>query len=127
MQREVTRLSGCGLIRGRRVGRSRLVSANPASRYTRPLIELVSLVFGPQFVTGEEFSALGAAAVQATPAAAGGIALAATNLRQSTRRLAQAQQAAPAAYLLSVREALTPQTWLTQILAIMRRASGVRS
>jgi hypothetical protein len=59
-------------------------------------------------------------------AAAGGIALAATNLRQSTRRLAQAQQAAPAAYLLSVREALAPQTWLTQILAVMRRASGLR-
>jgi hypothetical protein len=60
-------------------------------------------------------------------AAAGGIALAATNLRQSTRRLAQAQQATPAAYLLSVREALTPKTWLTEILAVMRRASGLRS
>jgi hypothetical protein len=60
-------------------------------------------------------------------AAAGGIALAATNLRQSNRRLAQAQQAAPAAYLLNVREALTPRTWLTQILAVMRRASGLRS
>ena len=59
-------------------------------------------------------------------AAAGGIALAATNLRQSTRRRAQAQQATPAAYLLSVREALTPKTWLTQILAVMRRASGLR-
>ena len=60
-------------------------------------------------------------------AAAGGIALAATSLRQSTRRLAQAQQASPAAYLLSVREALAPKTWLTQILAVMRRASGLRS
>ena len=63
VQREVTRLSGSGLIRERRVGRSRLVSANPASRYTRPLTELVSLAFGPQFVVGEEFGALGAAAV----------------------------------------------------------------
>ena len=63
MQREVTRLSGSGLIRERRVGRARLVSANPASRYTRPLTELVSLAFGPQFVVGEEFGALGAAAV----------------------------------------------------------------
>lgn len=60
-------------------------------------------------------------------AVAGGIALAATNLRRSTRYKAQAQQAAPTAYLLSVREALTPKTLLTQILAVMRRASGLRS
>jgi DNA-binding transcriptional ArsR family regulator len=63
VQREAGRLSDSGLIRERRVGRSRLVSANPASRYTRPLTELVSLAFGPQFVVGEEFAALGAAAV----------------------------------------------------------------
>ncbi len=63
VQREAARLSGSGLIRERRVGRSRLVSANPASRYTRPLTELVSLAFGPRFVIGEEFAALGAAAV----------------------------------------------------------------
>jgi DNA-binding transcriptional ArsR family regulator len=63
VQREATRLSGSGLIRERRVGRSRLVSANPASRYTRPLTELVSLAFGPQFVIGEEFAALSATAV----------------------------------------------------------------
>ena len=63
VQREVTRLSGSGLTRERRVGRSRLVSANPASRYTRPLTELLSLAFGPQFVIGEEFNGLGAAAV----------------------------------------------------------------
>jgi DNA-binding transcriptional ArsR family regulator len=63
VQREATRLSGSGLIRERRVGRSRLVSANPASRYTRPLTELVSLAFGPQFVIGEEFAVLSASAV----------------------------------------------------------------
>jgi DNA-binding transcriptional ArsR family regulator len=63
VQREATRLSEAGLIRERRVGRSRLVSANPASRYTRPLTELVSLAFGPQFVIGEEFQDLGAMAV----------------------------------------------------------------
>lgn len=63
VQREVTRLSGSGLIRERRVGRSRVVSANLASRYTRPLTELVSLAFGPHFVVGEEFRALNAAAV----------------------------------------------------------------
>jgi hypothetical protein len=59
-------------------------------------------------------------------AAAGGIALAAANLRRSARRQAQARQATPAAYLLSVRETLTPRTWLTQILTIMRHASGLR-
>lgn len=63
VQREATRLSGSGLIRERRVGRSRLLSANQTSRYTRPLTELVSLAFGPQFVIGEEFGDLGAAAV----------------------------------------------------------------
>src|SRR5271167_4120284 len=47
VQREVTRLSSAELIRERRVGRSRLVSADPASRYTRPLAELVTLAFGP--------------------------------------------------------------------------------
>jgi hypothetical protein len=59
-------------------------------------------------------------------AAAGGIALAAANLRRTARRQAQSRQAAPAAYLLSVRETLTPRSWLTQVLTIMRRASGLR-
>ena len=63
VQHEVTRLSGSELIRERRIGRSRLVSANPASRYSRPLTELVSLAFGPQFVIGEEFDSLDATAV----------------------------------------------------------------
>lgn len=63
VQREAARLSGSGLIQERRVGRSRLVSADPASRYTRPLTELVSLAFGPRFVIGEEFADLSAAAV----------------------------------------------------------------
>ena len=63
VQREVNRLSGSGLIRERRIGRSRLVSANPASRYTRPLTELLSIAFGPLFVIDEEFQVLGALAV----------------------------------------------------------------
>ncbi len=63
VQREVTRLSRAELIRERRVGRSRLVSANPASRYTRPLTELLTLSFGPHLVIGEEFRSLGAMAV----------------------------------------------------------------
>ena len=63
VQREVTRLYSAGLIRERRVGRSRLVSADPASRYTRPLAELVTLAFGPRLVIGEEFGSLDAIAV----------------------------------------------------------------
>lgn len=60
-------------------------------------------------------------------AAAGGIALAAANLRRSTQSKAQARQAVPAAYLLGVRETLSPRTQLSRILTIMRRASGLRS
>lgn len=63
VQREVTRLSSAQLIRGRRVGRSRLVSADLSSRYARPLAELVTLAFGPHFVIGEEFRSLNAVAV----------------------------------------------------------------
>jgi AraC-like DNA-binding protein len=63
VQREVTRLSIAQLIRERRVGRSRLVSADPSSRYTRPLAELVTLAFGPHLVIGEEFRSLDAVAV----------------------------------------------------------------
>ena len=60
-------------------------------------------------------------------AAAGGIAIAAANLRRSTQGKAQARQALPAAYLLGVRETLSPGTRLSRILAIMRRASGLRN
>jgi DNA-binding transcriptional ArsR family regulator len=63
VQREVTRLSDAQLIRERRVGRSRLVSADPDSRYTRPLADLVTLAFGPHLVVAEEFRSLDAIAV----------------------------------------------------------------
>ena len=63
VQREVTRLSDARLIRERRVGRTRLVSADPASRYTRPLTELLTLSFGPHFVVGEEFRSIDPIAV----------------------------------------------------------------
>jgi DNA-binding transcriptional ArsR family regulator len=63
VQREVDRLSGAHLIRERRVGRARLVSADPGSRYTRPLTELVTLAFGPHLVIAEEFRSLEAIAV----------------------------------------------------------------
>jgi DNA-binding transcriptional ArsR family regulator len=55
-QREVNRLSKAGLITERRVGQTRVVRANPSSRYTRPLTELLTLAFGPHVVIREEFS-----------------------------------------------------------------------
>ena len=63
VQREAARLAGAGLIRDRRVGRARLVSADPAGRYTRPLTELLTLAFGPHLIIGEEFGRLDTAAV----------------------------------------------------------------
>ena len=63
VQREAVRLAGAGLIRERRVGRARLVSADPAGGYTRPLTELLTLAFGPHLVIGEEFGWLDAVAV----------------------------------------------------------------
>lgn len=63
VQREAARLAAAGLIRERRVGRARLVSADPAGRYTRPLSELLTLAFGPHLVIGEEFGSLEAIAV----------------------------------------------------------------
>jgi len=63
VQREAARLAGAGLIRERRVGRARLVAADPAGRYTRPLAELLTLAFGPHLVIGEEFGSLDAIAV----------------------------------------------------------------
>jgi DNA-binding transcriptional ArsR family regulator len=58
--REVNRLSEAGLVIERRVGRSRIISANPAGRYTRPLTELMTLAFGPHIVIGEQFASIAA-------------------------------------------------------------------
>lgn len=58
MQREAGRLAEAGLVRERRVGRARLLTSNPASRYTRPLTELVIKAFGPHLVVEEEFRRL---------------------------------------------------------------------
>lgn len=56
VQREVGRLVESDLISERRVGRSRLVSANARSRYARPLTELLTLAFGPHVIVEEEFA-----------------------------------------------------------------------
>jgi DNA-binding transcriptional ArsR family regulator len=63
VQREVNRLSQAGLINERRVGRTRVVSANPASRYTRPLTELLTVAFGPHVVIREEFADIAAVGI----------------------------------------------------------------
>jgi len=70
VQRESSRLAGAGLIREHRVGRARLLSADPAGRYTRPLTELLTLAFGPHLVIGEEFGsreAIAAGSTSGTP------------------------------------------------------------
>jgi DNA-binding transcriptional ArsR family regulator len=63
VQREVNRFSQAGLINERRVGRTRVVSANPAGRYTRPLTELLTVAFGPHVVIREEFADIPAVGV----------------------------------------------------------------
>lgn len=63
VQREVNRFLEAGLITERRAGRTREVSANPNSRYARPLTELLTLAFGPHVVIGEEFADLPATGV----------------------------------------------------------------
>ncbi|MGH3616108.1 MAG: winged helix-turn-helix domain-containing protein [Pseudonocardia sp.] len=56
--REVDRLEEAGLLVSRRVGRSRLVSADRGSPATAPLAELVALSFGPVQIVAEEFADL---------------------------------------------------------------------
>jgi hypothetical protein len=67
------------------------------------------------------------AATQPHLAAAGGSAIGLLNLRQTSRRRAQARQRTPAAYLLNVQDTLTPHTWIMTIMTIMRRAAGITS
>src|SRR5574341_1161117 len=55
LQREVGRLVEAGLLTERRIGRSRLLAANPANRYAGPLTQLVALAFGPIVVVEEEY------------------------------------------------------------------------
>lgn len=54
VQREVDRLERAGILTARRVGRTRLVSANTDSPLHRPLAQLVLLAFGPARVLSEE-------------------------------------------------------------------------
>jgi len=63
VQREAGRLVSAGLVNERRVGRSRLISVNQASRFIKPLTDLVTLAFGPHIAVAEEFGRLSAVAV----------------------------------------------------------------
>ncbi|MBS4730568.1 winged helix-turn-helix transcriptional regulator [Mycobacterium sp. SM1] len=56
LQRESQRLADVGLIRERKQGRNRLLSANPSNRATGPLTQLVMMTFGPVEVIGQEFA-----------------------------------------------------------------------
>lgn len=58
VQREVDRLEEAGVVASRRVGRTRLVSADRSSPIREPLTELVLRTFGPPQVIAEEFEDL---------------------------------------------------------------------
>ena len=55
VQREVSRLERAGIVRSRRVGNTRLVSADTRAPVHRPLAEVVLRAFGPRQVVAEEF------------------------------------------------------------------------
>ena len=56
LQREAQRLAQVELIRDRKVGRTRLYSANPTNPVTGPLTQLLMMSFGPIEVIAEEFA-----------------------------------------------------------------------
>jgi predicted nucleotidyltransferase/DNA-binding transcriptional ArsR family regulator len=56
--REVNRLIGAGLLKDRRVGRTRLVSADVSSPYHQPLVQILARSFGPVLVIGDELAAV---------------------------------------------------------------------
>src|SRR6266536_1442804 len=58
LQGEINRLIDARLLRQRYLGKARILGAEPASRYTRPLTELVTLAFGPHLVVEEEFGSV---------------------------------------------------------------------
>jgi predicted nucleotidyltransferase len=55
---EVRRLQEAELLEATTVGRTKLLSANDASPYLRPLSQLAMIAFGPPIVIGEEFAAV---------------------------------------------------------------------
>jgi len=65
-------------------------------------------------------------ATQPPLAAAAGIAAGAVAIRRAGHIKAQAKQMAPAAYLLSIGETLTPKSWVSRVMQAIRRTAGLR-
>lgn len=57
--REVARLDSGGVLTSRRVGRTKLVSANTTAPFYKPLLELVTIVLGPAVVLAEHLAPVG--------------------------------------------------------------------
>ena len=55
-QSELGRLEAGGLLRSRKVGRSRLVQPDTSNPIVAPLTQIIMLTFGPRAVIGEEFA-----------------------------------------------------------------------
>jgi predicted nucleotidyltransferase len=55
---ELDRLVRAGVLSERRLGRARLITANPDAPTLGPLTEIVLQIFGPRFVIEDEFSDL---------------------------------------------------------------------
>ena len=55
---EVRRLQEAELLVATTIGRTKLLSANEANPYLRPLSQLAIMAFGPPLVIGEEFSSV---------------------------------------------------------------------
>ena len=55
---EVRRLQEAELLEATTIGRTKLLSANEANPYLRPLSQLATMVFGPPIVIGEEFASV---------------------------------------------------------------------
>jgi DNA-binding transcriptional ArsR family regulator len=58
LHHELRILTESGLVSERRIGRERLVRLNPEHRAVRPLTDLLTSTFGPQYVIAEEFADL---------------------------------------------------------------------
>lgn len=58
VQSEISRLEVGGLLKSRKVGRSRLVQPNSGNPVVAPLTQLIMLTFGPTAVIAQEFGPL---------------------------------------------------------------------
>jgi predicted nucleotidyltransferase len=59
-QSELARLEAGGLLRSRKVGRSRLVQPDASNPVVAPLTQIIMLTFGPKAVISEEFAGIAA-------------------------------------------------------------------